>query len=826
MLTSFRWLQELCPVEANVHEVADRITQAGLEVEAIEEKGVNLASVVVAEVRTRAPHEKRDKLTLVTVFDGEAEYEVVCGAPNVPDPGGRVLFARPGAVLPNGLQIEPRKIGGVESSGMICSEAELEIGAHEEGIFVVDAENEALPGDEVADALDLHDFILDVGLTPNRPDCLGHVGIAREVGLLFGKSYQPRKAAGPRRTFAAGASFQTDQPTTDLVSLWEGESEKADAPALPSISVEIADGDRCPRYGAALVAGVRVGPSPFWLRYRLHNLGLRSLSNVVDATNLILLEWGHPIHGFDLSRLRGSKVVVRLAKNGETMATLDGAKRTFTADDLLICDGEGPVAVAGVMGGADSEIRDDTQDILIECAYFDPRSIRRTSRRLGLQTDSSHRFERGVDPEAVPRVLASAASLIAELGAGASATTAIDRVAIAYSPKLISFRPARAAQLLGMPIEADDSQRILEAVGCRLVETAGSDLTFEVPSWRPDLGREVDLIEEVARVRGYDQIPTAVPRVRPSESGTPEVLRFISALRTAAVTAGLYEAVNYAFLSVEELQKARVSTDVVALANPLSEERSAMRTSLMPGLTGAATRAQRHGATEVRLFELARTFHPSSDVLPREDTTLAIVLAGDRSGWIGGDRPFDFYEGKGVVEAILDRVIGQCPDFTQGEVPAFMHPKRSAVVSLAGTPIGFVGEVHPGVGDALEFHGRAVYAEIDVARLHAVSAELGTPQGHALPKFPAVSRDIAMLVREDFSAGEIATALSEASGGLAESVRLFDLYRGDQIPVGHRSLAFRVTYRDSEGTLTDKRVDKAHAKVAAVVRDRFQATIR
>lgn len=826
MLTSFRWLQELCPIEVDVEEVADRITQAGLEVEAIEEKGANLSSVVIAEVRTRAAHPKRDKLTLVTVFDGEAEHEVVCGAPNVPEPGGRVLFARPAAVLPNGTRIEPRKIGGVESSGMICSEAELEIGADVEGIFVVDAENEALPGDDVADALDLHDFIFDIGLTPNRPDCLGHVGIAREVGLLFGKPCEPRKAAGPQRTFTAGASFQADQPTTDLVPLWEGESEPVDAPALASISVEIADGDRCPRYGAALVSDVQVGPSPFWLRYRLHNLGLRSLSNVVDATNLILLEWGHPIHGFDLNRLRGSKLVVRLAKNGETMATLDGVKRTFTADDLLICDGEGPVAVAGVMGGADSEIRDDTKGILIECAYFDPRSIRRTSRRLGLQTDSSHRFERGVDPEAVPRVLASAASLIAELGVGASATTAIDRVALAHSPKSISFRPARATQLLGMPIEADDSQRILEAVGCRLVEKTGSDFTFEAPSWRPDLGREVDLIEEVARVRGYNEIPTAVPRVRPSESGTPEVLRFISTLRTAAVTTGLYEAVNYAFLSVEDLQKARVSTDVIALANPLSEERSAMRTSLMPGLTGAATRAQRHGATEVRLFELARTFHPSDDVLPREDTALAIVLAGDRSGWIGGDRPFDFYDGKGVVEAILDRAIGQRPAFTQGEVPAFMHPKRSAVVSLGARPIGFAGEIHPDVGDALELHGRAVYAEIDVAVLHAVSEELGTPQGHALPKFPAIARDIAMLVREDFSAGEIATALSEASGGLAESVHLFDLYRGDQIPEGHRSLAFRVTYRDPEGTLTDKRVDKAHAKVTELARDRFQATIR
>jgi phenylalanyl-tRNA synthetase beta chain len=826
MLVSFRWLQELCPVDADVAEVARRISLAGLEVEAMEEKGRDLSGVVIAEVRTKSRHPKRDKLALVTVFDGEDEHEVVCGAPNVPEPGGRILFARSGAVLPNGIEIVPRKVGGVESNGMICSEDELEIGSDVDGIFVVDSNTGALPGTSVAEALDLHDVILDIGLTPNRPDCLGHVGIAREVGVLFGVGYKPRKAAGPQRTFAAGRSFQSGEPTTRLTSLWDTESETVGTPELPAVSVEIADGDRCPRYGAALVSGVKVAPSPFWLRYRLHNLGLRALSNVVDATNLILLEWGHPIHGFDLDRLRGSKVVVRRATEGEKMPTLDGIERTFTADDLLICDGEGPVAVAGVMGGLESEIRDETTDVLIECAYFDPRSIRRTSRRLGLHTDSSYRFERGVDPEAIPRVLASAASLIAELGGGAAATTAIDRVATAHEPKSIHFRPARAAQLLGMPVSTDESLRILESLGCRIAEQSDDAITAEAPSWRPDLSREVDLIEEVARVHGYEDIPTAVPRVHPSETGTPGLLKFVDALREAAVTSGLYEAVNYGFLSLDDLRKARVPADAVALANPLSEERSVMRTSLLPGLTAAATRAQRHGATEVRLFELARTFQPSDDKLPREDTVLAITLAGHRSGWIGGEQPFDLYDGKGVVQAVVDRVFSQAPELVPGETPSFFHPKRSAVVTLASRPIGFVGEIHPDLGDDLGLIGRVVYAELDVPGLYALSEELGPMQASGLPKFPAVARDIAMLVRDQYSAGEIAEALSEASKGLAESVRLFDLYRGDQIPEGHRSLAFRVTYRDPEGTLTDKRVDKVHASLAEVASDRFEATIR
>ena len=826
MLASFQWLQELCPVDADVAEVAERISLAGLEVEAMEEKGNDLSRVVIAEVRSKSSHPKREKLTLVTVFDGEDEHEVVCGAPNVPEPGGRILFARLGAVLPNGMEIGPRKVAGVESQGMICSEAELAIGADTDGIFVVDSDNGALAGTSVADALDLRDVILDIGLTPNRPDCLGHVGIAREIAVLFGAAYTPRKVAGPPRTFTAGDSFKSGEPTTQLSPLWDSPGDTVETPELPTIAVEVADRDRCPRYGAALVSGVNIAPSPFWLRYRLHNLGLRALSNVVDATNLILLEWGHPIHGFDLARLRGAKIVVRRAAEGEKMATLDGVERTFTADDLLICDGEGPVAVAGVMGGLDTEIRDDTKDVLIECAYFDPRSIRRTSRRLGLHSDSSHRFERGVDPQAIPNVLAGAASLIAELGGGAAATTCIDRVAKPHRPRSIHFRPTRAAQLLGTPVSEGESLGILESLGCRIVDRSSDAITAEPPSWRPDLGREVDLIEEVARVRGYDKIPTAVPRVHPSEAGTPSFLKFVAALRDAAVTSGLYEAINYGFSSVDDLRRARVSTRAVALANPLSEERSVMRTSLLPGLAASATRAQRHGATEVRLFELARTFQPSDDILPREDTVLAIALAGNRSGWIGGESSFDLYDGKGVIEAIVDRVSGRAAETVRSEVPGFLHPKRSAIVTLASRPIGFVGEVHPDVGDDLGLIGRMVYAELDVPAVHALTEELGPLHARGLTKFPAVTRDIAMLVRDQFSAGEIADALREASSGLAESVRLFDLYRGDQVPKGHRSLAFRVTYRDPEGTLTDKRVDKVHASLATLARDRFEAAIR
>ncbi|MFW6087654.1 MAG: phenylalanine--tRNA ligase subunit beta, partial [Myxococcota bacterium] len=403
MRASYNWLRELTGVDASPDEVAERLTGAGVAVDAVERHGEGLDRVVVAEVRGRRPHPNRDKLSLVTVFDGEGEHEVVCGAPNVPEAGGRVLFARLGAKLPAGPTIEERKIGGVISRGMICSEAELHIGADTEGIHVVPEGEAGTPGQPIADALGLRDAVLELDLTPNRPDCLGHVGLAREVALLFG-----------------GALDLPEGPALELLP------EAVRPGGAGEVRVDIEDPDRCPRYGAALVTGVRVAPSPFAVRYRLHLLGVRALSNLVDATNLILLEWGHPIHGFDLARVRGRRIVVRAARAGERMATLDGVERTFVEDDLLICDGEGPVAVAGVMGGQSSEIGGGTTDVLIECAYFEPRSVRRTARRLGMHTDASHRFERGVDPNGVPRVLARSAGLLARMGGGTAFGAAVD----------------------------------------------------------------------------------------------------------------------------------------------------------------------------------------------------------------------------------------------------------------------------------------------------------------------------------------------------------------------------------------------------------------
>ncbi len=837
MLASYQWLKELSCVEASPEEVAEKLTSAGLEVEALDHRARNIEGVVVGEVRAKRKHPERDKLSIVTVFDGESEQEVVCGAPNVPEPGGRVLFARFGAKLPGGFEIGERKLGGVLSRGMICSESELEIGEGAEGIFVFEPEEWSPlpePGADIVEAMALADTIFEVGLTPNRPDCLGHFGLARDLAVLFGRKFTPPLPRAPEHLASASpAPVAEGASRFELSSTWEGSAAEArefDAAGLGPVSVEIRDADRCPRYGAALVLGVTVGPSPFWLRYRLHCLGLRSVSNLVDATNLVMLETGHPIHGFDLERVRGRRIVVRLADEGEALTTLDGEERTLTADDLLICDGEGPVAIAGVMGGASSEITEATRNVLIECAYFDPRSVRRSSRRTGLHTDASHRFERGVDPDDIGAVLGRISTLMAELGCGAVVPQGLDEVARTIERREVSLRDASVESLLGVAVPRATSRGILEGLGCRLLEESEDAMRFELPSGRPDLGREVDLIEEVIRIHGYDKIPTRIPRVRASESGTPERVRFEMRLREAASATGLYEAINYSFVSPADLARVRVSTDAISLQNPLSEERSVMRTSLLPGLAEVAARAQRHGATGVGLYELGRSFHPADAPLPEERSWLAIFLLGSRQGWIGDPRAVDFFDAKGQVEALLHDLTGLEAALVEAdsldERAPYLHPRRRAAILLGGRRVGHLGELHPDIGDALGIEGRGVYAELEVIELAAVALEAGLPQAKALPKFPAVTRDLAMVLRDEFTAGEVAEALLEEGGELAESVRLFDLYRGSQVPDGHRSLAFRVVYRSPEGTLTDKKVDKVHGRLTKSAIRRFDAAIR
>lgn len=826
MRASYKWLKELCRFDATPDQVAERLTSAGLEVESQKRFG-DLPGIVVAEVRGKRPHPSKDKLNLVTVFDGEGELEVVCGAPNVPDNGKRVLFARSGARLPSGMVISERTLAGVVSNGMICSESELDIGSESDGIFVFPDDLVAAAGKTATSALGLDDVVFEIGLTPNRPDCLGHVGLARELSALI---EAPLRL--PQLTIPESLQKPPAQPPkgTRPVVLFGGASGASVSESAASVALTVSDSKRCPRYATATIDGVSVGSSPFWLRYRLHVLGLRSINNIVDVTNLVLLEYGFPTHAFDLAQVRGQRIEVRTAQAGEKITTLDGVQRPLTQDDLLICDGERALAIAGVMGGLDSGVTESTTRVLVETAYFDPRSVRRTSRRVGLHTDASHRYERGVDPRAVPAVLARVVSLVVSTAGGSAAAQGYEVYPEVFTPREVQLRTDRIEGLLGAAIPVGTSQQILEALGCEVEARAGAMLRVRVPTWRPDLTREEDLIEEIARVWGYDNIPTEAPSVRASIDGDNPLSRFLRKLKERAASIGLTEAVNLAFNSPRQLEAARAPLPAVRVANPLSEERSVMRTSLLPGLAQNVLRAQRHQVAQVSLFELARVFEPTSDVLPIERYKLALIFAGVQTHFVGDVKPYDFYDGKGALEALLVPLVrreleARLDDKLEAESP-FFHPRRSARIYLGGKPVGALGELHPDVLDAIELTGPVVYAEIDIADLAALHRGETAPQVRTLPRFPASSRDLAIVVDEASEAGAVATVLREAGGALVEAVELFDLYRGGKLEPGKKSLAFRVTYRDPDATLTDQRVDDAHARVVKQAQQRFAASVR
>lgn len=839
MKASYAWIRSLVPgLSASPRELAERLTRAGLEVEALDEFGAAASSVVVAEVRKIEPHPTRPKLRLVTVDRGGAEQRVVCGAPNVPEPGGLVVLAPLGTALPGGpgagpLVLTARDIGGVVSEGMLCSEMELGLatsakptasaegrpapsaGNDDPGILVLPP-GSAKPGTRLSEVIPgAHDWILDIGLTPNRPDCLGHVGLAREAAALFGLPFAPPRVDAPARA-------QTDAAITQHVA------------------VSIEDDERCPRYGAAMVVDVAIGPSPAWVRYRLESLGIRPISNVVDATNLILLEYGHPTHAFDLDLVRGGRIVVRRARPGEVLETLDGVSRKLDPDDLVIADAEGAVALAGVMGGAGSEIRPSTRRVLIECAYFTPRGIRRSSRRHGLHTEASHRFERGVDPSAVPDVLAQTASLITSLASGAAVPGTIVAGVGAPEPARIRLRSRRMTALLGTAVPFAEASAILTRLGCavRVTEGTGEDITAEVvaPHHRPDLTLEADLIEEVIRVRGLDTVPTELPAIRPQPPRSTGVLE--RRVRRTAIEVGLSEAITYGFVSPKEHAALGLPPEAVTLLNPLSEERSVMRTSLLPGLLEALRRSRRHGEGDVRLFTVGSRILPiegAADGLPDEVPSFAAVLAGNRRSVLSPPSPLDVYDAKGVAVEITERVTRQSAEIAlcaAEERPPYLHPRGAGTIRVGGTQVGVFGPLHPDVVDALDLGGPAFVVELDLRSLERVGVR--TPSYKPIPVLPAATRDIALVVHDDVTAGAVGDAIRAAAGELCESVALFDLFRGGNIPADHRSLAFHVVYRDPKAatapeearTLTDDEVDRRHQAVIEAVHKRFGAVLR
>ncbi len=801
MIVTLNWLREFVDCDLSPEDLSHRLTMAGLEVDAMETLGADLDAVIVARLVSVEPHPDADRLTVCQVDDGREIVPVVCGARNHKQ-GDLVALAQVGSVLPGDFKIKKSKIRGQVSQGMLCSEKELGLAEESEGIMILPDGLEL--GVPVFKALNLSDTRYEIGLTPNRPDCLSIFGVAREVAAMTGNP------------------LQVSRP--EMV-------EQGDA-ASQDTSVTIEDPERCPRYAARLIRGIKVGPSPDWMIRRLEAVGMRSINNVVDVTNYVMMELGHPLHAFDFNLLRGRRIVVRRARDGEPFVTLDGQSRTLSSDDLMICDGEGPVAVAGVMGGENSEIQDDTIDVLLESAYFEPTGIRRTSKRLGLHTESSHRFERGADFDMIPRALDRAASLIVETAGGAVAPELIDVCPVVLEPRQVPIALQRCNDLLGLDLATSQVASYLASIGLEPLDDQADPLMVKVPLFRPDIEREVDLIEEVARLHGYDQIPVTMPKGEAVTHLPPAQLGRVTALREALAIGGCSEVINYSFVHPNVNDRIALASDdlrrdMVQILNPLTEDQSVMRTSLIPSMLDTVARNLAYRSRDLRLFELRPVFHPApGEELPKENLRLAVALTGRRhpEGWAQGNEAVDFFDAKGLVESLFQRLRIDRLTWDATASETFYHPGKSCTVYSGKARLGTLGEVHPRVLSRFEIDVPLFVVDLDLEAVFALARDFDPFV--APSRFPDVFRDSAFLIDEQVAVAEVFDVLGRTKGKDVEEVVLFDLYRGKGVPEGKKSLAVRVRYRSSDRTLTDEEISKTHGRLVKALIDKLGAEIR
>ncbi|MCK5825966.1 MAG: phenylalanine--tRNA ligase subunit beta [Desulfuromusa sp.] len=802
MIVTYNWLKEFVDFDFTPQELCDRLTMAGLEVDALVNIGGDLDSVIVAQLDSVDAHPDADRLTVCQVNTGTDVVQVVCGATNHRT-GDLIALAQPGSVLPGDFKIKKSKIRGQVSLGMLCSEVELALAEDSPGIMILPPD---LPlGQPVFAALGLKDYQIEIGLTPNRPDCLSVVGVAREVAALSGTELKI--------------------PVPQLCETAESINE--------STSVTIENQEGCPRYAARIIKGVKIGPSPDWMVHRLEAVGMRSINNVVDVTNYVMLELGHPLHAFDFRYLLDSKIVVRSAHEGDKFTTLDDQTHSLCTEDLMICDGQHPVAMAGVMGGLDSEVKDDTEMILLEAAYFKPTMIRRTSKRHGLHTESSHRFERGADIDMIPIALDRAASLIAGLSAGQILSGMVDVYPQHLDPVSIEISVQKTKDLLDIPVDRETIQTLLKSVGLPAKPGASADsLQIKVPSFRPDLEREVDLIEEVARLYGYDRVPVTMPVGTVDAKMPPLRQKLQKTLQQGMVAAGFSEAINYSFVASDSIGKIGIPADDrrsvhVRVLNPLSEDQAVMRTSLVPSLLETVSSNLNYRSSDLRLFELRPVFITTgeSDTCV-EQLSLTAVISGQREpeGWSQTAAAVDFYDLKGVVEEVLATSGILNITFESGSSQPYLHPGKSCRLLAGQQQLGFLGEVHPEVLSSFNIDQPVYLFELDVEAIIALTDE--HVQFKALSRFPDVLRDSALLLDESVTAAQVMEIVTRGKNKFFENAVIFDLYTGKGIPVGKKSLAIRVRYRDLEKTLTEAEVNKSHDKLIRSLCHQLNAEIR
>ena len=803
MRVSYDWLKTMIDVPESPKELSDEYIRTGTEVEAIDVVGESFDHVVTAQVLEKTPHPDSDHMYVCKVSVGDKNVDaegnpeplqIVCGAQNF-EAGDHIVTAMIGAELPGGIKIKKSKLRGVASFGMNCSARELGIGGDHAGIMILS--EDAPVGMPFGEYYGSSDTVLDCEITPNRPDCLSMIGMARETGAIFDRDYRVELPA---------IKSETGRATAD------------------EISVEIADEGLCDRYVARIVRNVKVGPSPDWMVKRLNSLGIRPHNNIVDITNYVMMLTGQPLHAFDLSTFAEHdgrrSVVVRAAKQDETFQTLDGEERVLDAGMGLITDGERPVALAGVMGGMDSEITDASVDVLVESACFNAGRTSHTSRDLSLISDASIRFERQVDETGCVDVANVTCALIEELAGGEVAPGYVDVYPAPKTIDSITLRYQRVLDICGAPIERDFVVRSLTRLGCTVEET-GEDYLVTPPSFRPDLPREIDLIEEILRLWGMGRVEATIPAAKNHIGGLTHEQQLTRKVGQILRACGLNETTTFGFAAPGDLEKIHMSADgrgvPVVLMNPLVAEQTEMRRSLLPGLLQSVAYNEAHGTTNVHLYEIGTLFHGRENAsLPRETQSVAGVLTGSWTDqtWNNTVDKLRFFAGKGIVEELLEQLRVPKVRFrvAEGEGYDFLQPGRAAEVLSGGTVLGWVGEIHPEAREAMNINQIVVAFELDLDKL--IKGAHNQENYHEFSPFPAVQHDLAIVVPDEVTCEDLLQRITSAGGKLLESVRLFDVYRDPiRVGVGKKSMAFSLTYRSDDHTLTSDEVERAHGKI-------------
>jgi phenylalanyl-tRNA synthetase beta chain len=816
MNVSYQWLSEYVDVSGfTAEELAEKLTRSGIEVDIVEDRNKGVTNVVVGYVKSREKHPDADKLSVCVIDAGQGEdLQIVCGAKNI-DAGQKVPVAMIGAVLPGGLQIKRAKLRGVESQGMICSAKELGLNDKllpkeiQEGILVLPQETEI--GSSVLDVLAINDKVLELDLTPNRSDCLSMLGAAYEIAAILGRSVKLPDAEATL-----------------------GQAGSAGVKAAERISVKITATEQCSHYAARLIEGVRVGTSPLWMQNRLMAAGIRPINNIVDITNFVMLEYGQPLHAFDAEQLNNGHIDVRLAEAGEKLVTLDDVERTLEPHMLLVTDGTKPVAIAGVMGGANSEVTNDTTRILLESAKFAGSSVRRTSRQLGLRSEASLRFEKEVNPEAVLPALNRAAALIAEYAGGKVADGIVEAVASSHKTVSIELAADRVNNYLGTELSLDEMGQIIERLHFIFEQAGEGKLLVHVPSRRGDITRDVDLIEEVARLFGYDNIPTTLMTgvTTPGSLSKEQSIRRIA--RNLLTQSGLHEVITYAFTHPDQtasLPGLYPAAKPISLAMPMSEDRSQLRTSLLPHLLEVVSYNRNRTMDDVAIFEVGKAFitdESTLTTLPQEKLLLSIVMTGKRRGahWAQKSEAVDFYDIKGIFDRLISYLGVKGLSYTSASPEGF-HPGRTAELLLTTSEgpkvIGRVGQLHPTVQQLRDLDDTYVL-EVELAPILEAAGDAIVYK--LLPRYPSIGRDIAVVVNASVPVGLMEQSIAEVAGDLLESIQVFDIYTGERLGANRKSVAIALVYRHAERTLLDEEVTELHAKVVQTLEQQYEAELR